>query len=525
MHSMPDEELLLYVRRASRTQVATSVAVAGLLLAVFLATLPVADTPLPRYSAFMPVVDTVIALGDGVTAALLFSQAAVLRSRALLALAMGYLYSSLLIIPHGLSFPGSFAPSGVIGGGIDTTVWLAVFWQCGLPGAVIAYAFLRRRPDRNPRSPRAMRLLVIQGFATTVVVVFGLTLLATAGHDLLPPVMGDQIHSSTNVLVVAAICLTILFALAIAALWRGPRSLLDIWLMVTMWAWLLDTALYVSIAGRYDLGWYAGRAMGLLSGVFVLVALIVEIGRLYMQLALSAASEQQQREGRLMSLDAAASAIAHEVKQPITAMVTNASAALIRARHAKPDLAKVTHSLEQIVEDGHRAADVIGSIRAMFGQRDDAETLVDLNELIRETLDLRSIEIAGRAIVVTHDLAPDLPRLNVQRLQVRQVLVNLLNNAIEALGERPAGPRRIAVRSAAVAGGGVAIDIGDTGRGIAADRTERIFDAFYTTKTYGTGIGLPLCRSIVEGHGGKLGVSSVEGQGTTFHIVLPGPQA
>jgi len=521
---MPDEELLLYVRRASRAQVATSLAVAGLLFAVFVATLPFTETPLPRYNAFIPATAAVLALGDGVTAALLFAQASVLRSRALAALAVGYLFSSLLVVQHALSFPGAFTPDGLVGGGTNTTSWLSVFWHCGLPCSVIAYAFLQRRPEGDPGSSGALRPAVLKSVAAAGVAALGFTLLATVGHDLLPRLMTDAKVPNINNSI-AAVFASVLFAAAIAALLRGPRSLLDIWLMVTMWAWLLEAALLAMISDRYQLGWYSGRLTGMLSGVFVLIALMVEISRLYMQLALSAASEQQQREGRLMSLDAAASAIAHEVKQPITAMVTNASAALIRARQDKPDLAKVTHSLEQIVEDGHRAADVIGSIRAMFGQREDTEIPVDLNELIRESLDLRSIEIASRAIVVTHDLAPDLPKLAVQRLQMRQVLVNLLNNAIEALGERPAGPRRIAVRSAAADAGGVAIDIGDTGRGIAAGRTERIFDAFYTTKTYGTGIGLPLCRSIVEGHGGKLWVSSLEGQGTTFHIVLPGPQA
>jgi signal transduction histidine kinase len=263
----------------------------------------------------------------------------------------------------------------------------------------------------------------------------------------------------------------------------------------------------------------------MLSGAFVLIALLVETSRLYMQAALSAISDEHQREGRLMSLDAAASAIAHEVKQPITAMVTNASAALIRVEKDPPDLPKVANALRLIIADGHRAADTIAEVRALFGNREPTEVPVDLNQLVRETLELRAVELASRGILTTHDLAEDLPELPVRPQQMRQVLVNLLNNAIEALDERPAGPRRIVVGSASTEGGGVAIDIGDSGRGIAAGQTERIFDAFFTTKTYGTGMGLPLCRSIVEGHGGKLSVTSIEGKGTTFHIELPGPQS
>jgi len=516
---MPDEELLLYVRRASRTQVATSSVVAAMLFAAFLAALPFAHMPLPQYNAFVPVVDTVLFIGDGVTAAILFSQAAILRSRALMALATGYLFSGLIIVPHALSFPGAFGPAGLIGGGFNTTIWLYVFWHCGLPCAVIAYAFLPKSQEGRTGTMRATMAWWIAG---AVLAVLLLSVLATAGHDWLPTLMTNPIDwLPGNAFTIAGVAVLILVAMA--AVWRGRWSLLDLWLMVALWAWLLEALMSLTVSSRYSLGWYSGRFAAMLSGIFVLLALLVEISRLYLQLALSAVSEQQRREGQLLSLDAAASSIAHEVKQPITAMVTNASAALVRMQHDQPDLARVKGSLERIVEDGHRAADVIGSIRALFGRREVDEDLVDLNQLIRETLDSRAVEIAGRAIVTTQDLTPDLPVLRLQRLQMRQVFVNLLNNAIEALGERPAGPRRIVISSRATEGGGAAIEIGDSGRGIAADQTERIFDAFFTTKTYGTGMGLPLCRSIVEGHGGKLGVSSTVGQGTTFHIVLPGP--
>jgi signal transduction histidine kinase len=521
---MTNEEPLLYVRRASRNQIAVCLAMAGLLFTAFIMTLPFATIPLPRSNAFVPVVSTVLILGDGVTAALLFSQAAVLRSRALAGLATGYLFSSLMVVSYVLSFPSASAPSGLIGGGVNTTPWLYVFWHCGLPCAVIAYTVLRRSLQADPASAGKLRPSVSLCVAATILAALGLTLLSTVGHDLLPPMMVDAIYPSpTNNVRVAAVCASLLHAVALAALWRGQRSLLNIWLMVTMWAWLLETALVVSLSGRYNLGWYSGRAMGMVSGVFVLIALMVEISRLYLQSALSFASAQQQREARLMSLDAAASAIAHEVKQPITAMVTNASAALIRARQDKPDLAKVTRSLEQIVENGHRAAEVVGSVRALFGTHKAKETLVDVNELIRETLQLRSMEIGTRAIVTWHDLAPDLPQLKGQRLQIRQVFLNLLDNAIEALAETSTGPRQVVIRSA-TAGGGVVAEVSDTGSGIAADQLERIFDAFYTTKTYGTGIGLPLCRSIIEGHGGQLWVTSTVGQGTKFHLKLPGPQ-
>lgn len=522
---MQREDLLVYVRRASRTQIATGAAVAALLFAAFLAALPFLHTPLPRYHATIPVIDTVLLLGDGITATILFTQASILKSRALIALASGYLYSAVIIVPRALSFPDAFAPQGVIGGGINTTIWLYFFWHSGLPIAVIAYALLQRRPQSRRDGERPMRPIVAWSVAGSVTTALLLTMLATEGYALLPAPVPEPINWQSGFLSRLALTIGALLLAALALVWRGRKSLLDIWLMVTLWAWLLEIVLILMIPDRYTLGWYSGRIAGMLSGVLVLLALLIETSRLYMQTALAAVSEQQHREARLMSLDAAAAAIAHEVRQPITAMVTNASAALVRMQHEAPDLPKVTRGLQSIVDDGHRASDTIASIRALFGNRAADRAPADINQLIRETLDLLSVEIASRGIVTSLALAPRLPLLEVERLQMRQVFLNLVNNAIDALGERPAGPRRIVIRSEASEDGGVAIDVADTGRGIPADQTDRIFDAFVTTKAYGTGMGLPLCRSIVEGHGGKLWVSSIEGRGATFHIQLPGSGA
>lgn len=522
---MLQEELFLYVRRASRGQIAISVAVFACLLVAFAATLPFSRRPLPEYNAFIPVVDTALLLGDGITATILFFQASALRSRALVALATGYLFAALIIIPHALSFPGAFAPHGLIGGGASTTIWLYFFWHCGLPCAVIAYALLRQRPEQQSFSTTSRRSIAAWSIGAAFLVAGVLTVLATAGHDLLPPLMTNAIDWSSGSVFWAALCMVALLLGAIFLLARGRKALLDVWLMVAMGAWLLEILLVMSTSARYSLGWYSGRVAGMLSGVFVLVALLVETSRLYVQLAISAAMQRQQREGQLMSLDAVAAAIAHEVKQPVTAMVTNASAALIRIRRDTPDFAKVERTLRLIVDDGHRVADTIGSMRALFGALQVQSVPVDVNQLIRETLDQLSIALTNRRITVALELAPDLPRLEMQRLQIGQLFVNLLNNAIDAVGDRPAGQRRIVIHTETTEGNGIEVRIADTGTGISPEVIDRIFDAFFTTKGYGTGMGLPLCRSIVEYHGGKLWASSDEGRGATFHIQLPGDNA
>lgn len=519
---MPHGDALFYVRRASRSQINTCLAIAVALLVAFVATVPFAHRELPRYGAFIPVVDALLLFGDAVTATILLVQSAVLKSRALLALALGYAFAALIIIPHALTFPDAFAASGLLGAGLDTTAWLYVIWHCSLPVAVIAYATLRRSPAEQ-RVPRSMKRLIVGGLAAVVIAALLLTLLATVGHELLPPIMVDATAWRVVNLLIVAGSVVVLLIIAMAMVWRGERSLLDIWLLVALLAWMIDALLLMASSERYSLGWYSGRIAGLLAGIFVVLALLIETSRLYMQLALSAAAERRRREGQLLSLDAAAAAIAHEVKQPVAAMTTNAAAALIRLRHAEPDKARIEQSLQAIVDDGHRAAEVVGSIRALFGARTLETEPVDLNALVRESLELLSVALAGRRVAVELDLASELPALKLQGRQIQQVMLNLVTNAIEAVDET-ASPRRVSVATQFMEGA-VEITVSDTGAGIPQDRLERIFDAFFTTKSYGTGMGLPLCRSIVEAHGGSIWAATGPGGGAQIRVRLPVPSA
>jgi signal transduction histidine kinase len=244
---------------------------------VFIAAAPLAKRPLAPYPAFIPVYQTALIVNDLLTALLLFGQFKFLRLRSVLFLACGYLFTAAMASVHLLSFPGLFAPGGLLGAGPQTTAWLYMFWHAGFPACVVVYAWLKR----DERAASSAQSAGAVGVLTIVVMVTGLSALATAGQALLPPIMQGNSYTPAMIFVVSSVWALSLVALAV--LWRRkPHSVLDVWLMVVMCAWLFDIALAAVLnAGRFDLGFYAGRLYGLLAATFVLVVLLAENSRLY----------------------------------------------------------------------------------------------------------------------------------------------------------------------------------------------------------------------------------------------------
>jgi signal transduction histidine kinase len=260
----------------SRSERRLAVAVVVLSAIAFVAAVPLAKRPLAPVSAFVPIYQTALAVNDLVTALLLFGQFNYLRLRGLLVLACGYLFTAAMAVAHLLTFPGLFAPSGLLGAGPQSTAWLYMFWHAGFPLCVIGYAGLKRTaPALSARHG------IVVGLTAMGAAVAGFTAAATAGQQYLPAIMQGNSYTPAMIFVVSAVWGCSLAALALLW-WRRPHSVLDIWLMVVMCAWLFDIALAAVLnAGRFDVGFYAGRIYGLLAASFVLVVLLVENARLY----------------------------------------------------------------------------------------------------------------------------------------------------------------------------------------------------------------------------------------------------
>ena len=264
----------------------------------FLLIAPFARVQLAPVWAFIPIYQSALAINDLVTGVLLLAQFWILRRRALLVLASGYLFTAAMAVAHALTFPGLFAPAGLLGAGPQSTAWLYMFWHAGLPLLVIVYA---RTADAGTPPAAAPARAVLLAVLAVLAAAAALTTLATAGQALLPAIMRGNAYTSAMIFVVTSTWL--LSVLALLALWRRPhRTMLDLWLMVVMWAWIFDIALSAVLnGGRFDLGFYAGRIYGLLAATFVLAVLLVGTASLYARLVqlLGAEQRQRRRESRL----------------------------------------------------------------------------------------------------------------------------------------------------------------------------------------------------------------------------------
>ena len=226
-----------------QTRIALAVAIA--LLAGLGVSALFADNPLPRIDAFIPALEGAVILTDLITAALLFSQCWASHSRALLALASGYLFTALIVIPHVLTVPGAFSPTGLLGAGQQTAGWLYVFWHFGLPGSLIAYACLKDERLKDSITKMSTADEVAWSVAIVVSIVCALTLLVTAGEQILAPVFRDATHLAPLAHYLLAFTLLISMA-AFLILWRQMRSVLDQWLMVVALAFISELIIMAS---------------------------------------------------------------------------------------------------------------------------------------------------------------------------------------------------------------------------------------------------------------------------------------
>jgi two-component system sensor histidine kinase/response regulator len=527
MHEAPSGgRSFLSTLPAGRGERRLAVAVVVVSAAIFLAAVPFAKVPLARVWAFIPIYQSALVVNDLITAVLLLGQFVFLRSRGLLLLAIGYLFTAFMAVAHLLTFPGLFSDTGLLRAGSQTTAWLYMFWHAGFPLVIAAYA-LSTTPDRKLRPAGSALGIIVGSMAAVVAAVSALTLLATVGHDALPPIMLGHRYTAVMIVVVASVWLSSLGALLL--LWRrGHHTVLDLWLMVVMCAWLFDIALAAVLnSGRFDLGFYAGRFYGLLAASFVLAVLLLEAGRLYYELdrqnrsleeTVRQRTEQLLQSEKVATMGSLLAGVAHELNNPLSVVLGQAQ--LLQRAVSEPALMLRT---EKITVAAERCCRIVKNFLALARQRPPERSDVVLNQVVGEAVELLAYELRTDNVTLSLDLADDLPTLWADGHQLHQVVINLLTNAHYAL-RRSASPRQISIATRfEAAAGRIHLEIADTGPGIPPEVRARIFEPFFTTKgpREGTGLGLSLCQGIVEDHGGVITVQSEVGRGTRFAVTLP----
>jgi signal transduction histidine kinase len=512
-------QLLVYRTPAKPAQAWATSGVALLLLLVFLATFfhrtaLFQAQELPAREVFVAITSIVLVMADWIIATLLVAQARVLRARPLYVLAVGYFFAGLFLVLRVLSLSSALGPAERIS---DPTynlpLWFYLSSHLALPMVIIPYAWLSHAADRAQRTEPLRHRPPGRHLGRALILAATVILILTAARTSLP-------WSSSIFLTATGVMLLIIAGMA--ALGRGQHSELDLWLLLMLWGWFLEMALIALPSVGYTAGWYAARGLGLVSGLFVLFALLAETSKLYAQTVLQLIAQTQEREHRFLIRDVLSASIAHELRQPLAAILINAQTA---RKTAFGELARPAEETKEVLDDivasCLRANDILESTRAMFGRGNSERVLVDPAVILPRTLAL--IASSARAQGITTDLEIEgHPRsIAINPLQFQQALLNLFQNAIEALSRSDQRRRILQVHCSCWEDQGVVIRVEDNGPGITPADRKKIFNAFFTTRSEGLGIGLVIARSVIRMHGGRLDVEARSPAGTAFIIHLP----
>ena len=465
----------------------------GISAIVFVACIPYVRVQLPASPAFVAVYNTVSILNDLTTAVILFGQFSILRSRALLVLAGGYLFASLISVVQLLVFPGMFSATGLLGAGSQTALWLCVFWHGGFPLVVIFYALFHRSGGEIAAPPRIAMAWTVTAVIGAVLAFWFAATWGTENARVLPPMLdGAGFTSWQRVVNLIDIMLVVVAFVLLSG--RSRHSLLNLWLLVVMGYWFCDITLSSFLnGGRYDLGFYAGRIYGGLAASFVLAVLVLEHSRLYRCLAIAAAhlkdratellranealqgeiaSRKQAEEGlrqaqaelarvsRMTAMGELTSSLAHEVNHPIGAMMINAETCLRWLSHSVPDVERARTVASKIVRDGTRASETVARMQQLFDKGTPLREQVDVNDVIREMIVLLRGEAVRCGVSIRTELMEGLSQVAADRVQLKQVLMNLMVNGIEAMNESD-GARELTISSQRAENGQVAVSVSE----------------------------------------------------------------
>lgn len=495
-----------------------ALAAVGMMLVGSITIAPFADMPLTRLDSFIPSIQVIVSITSIITAVLLFGQFSTMGSHGVLVLAGGYLFIALIVVSHILTFPGAFSATGLLGAGSQTAGWLYFLWHFGFPIAVIGYVLLK---DKKSSIRYSASSAIVWTVISLVGLVCLLTWIVTAKEQFLPVVFVDGTTFSplTNYLTGTDLLLT---ALAFALLRKRGRSTLDLWLSVTVCAFLAELVINtVFISGRFTLGWYLARVFSVLVPTIVLILLLAQTFALNARLMRLATRLQQERSNKLANLEAVVASIAHEVRQPLASIAVRGAAARRCLERTPPDLHKARNSIGAMVDASMRANEIFENIRALFSNTDQERQLINVNQLTAEALDLLREDLNSCRIETSVQHAPQLPPIMAHKGQLREVILNLMQNAVEAMKALSCRRRILRIKTEHHGSEAILISVEDTGPGIEPEKMKTIFEPFFSTKMKGMGLGLAISKSIVERHRGELSVSSEIDGGARFQITLP----
>jgi signal transduction histidine kinase/CheY-like chemotaxis protein len=482
------------------------VAFAAIAFALLALLLPFAKMPLDALPAFIPLYQSALVITDVLTAALLFGQYRFSRSRAILMLACGYLFTTLLTVAHTLTFPGVFAAQGLVGGA-QSTAWLYMFWHLGFPLFVAAYA----ASDRG-RQARGEAPLLIGGTLLAAAVLVLVALNAGA----LPALLDSGGYTLAQRIVIHVVWFAGIGALVF--LWtRRQRTVLDAWVILVMCTWVGDVALSgVMNAARWDVGWYAGRMFGLLAATALLVLLLLENSMLYSRLA------ALQAEGAALRVkDEFLAVLGHELRNPLAPIRTALQLMHMRDPKALEDERRVIE--RQVGHLIRLVDDLLDVSRVTKGRVELKCEYVELADIVAKAIELAAPAVEHGQHRLRVSMPSEGPTVYCDVGRMAQVISNLLNNAARyspSQGEIYISARREE--------GGAVIRVRDRGRGIPPEMLPHVFEPFVQERQSlerpagGLGLGLAIVKNLVELHGGTVQAhSDGTGKGAQFVIRLP----
>jgi signal transduction histidine kinase len=417
------------------------------------------------------------------------------------------------MIPN-VTIAGDFSWTASFGTSIHRPFIYAI-WHFGFSTAVICYALLKDSKPISTQHPIGWSILIVVGSVcaiTWAMVIF---------YNFIPQFFLDGSRLTPLAHYAAGLDLVIGIS-ALLILWFRRSSVLDQWLLVAVFAMVLELSLVTFfIEDRNNLGSYCIRVYLVITAIVLLAVLLSEKAKLYARLAQSNMMLERERKNKLTNIAAAVSSVAHEVRQPLMGITASASAARRWLDRVPPDVDRVKQVLTNIEQAGFRANEVLTNVRNLFQDTDHEQQSIDVNNLTVEVLQSLHGELNDHDVKTDVELSSELPHIIGHRVQLQEVILNLVHNAIDAMDSAKVDHRVLRVRTKSDGDKAVIVEVEDSGQGIEPQRLGSIFEPFVTTKSKGSGLGLAICSRIIERHGGQLTASSDGKNGALFKIVLP----